>query len=168
MLNASAATEHAHVSTNALTGTRATLMVTDGLDQPLTMSSREIAKRTGKEHKNVLRDIRNMLDSLDATRLSFERSYRDASGKSNTEYHLPKDLTLTLISGYSVPLRHAIVTRWQELEAEAAAPSVPQSLPEALRLAADLAEKNAALVEETQRMLPVAHTLQPGKRSFCP
>lgn len=31
-------------------------------------------------------------------------------------YQLPKDLTLTLVAGYSVPLRHRIVTRWMELE----------------------------------------------------
>jgi phage regulator Rha-like protein len=167
MSNASAATEHAHVSTTGLTGTRATLMVTDGLDQPLTMSSREIAKRTGKEHYNVCRDIRNMFSDLGQVAFKFEGYYVASNGKRNIEFHLPKDLTLTLISGYSVPLRHAIVTRWQELEAEAAAPSVPQSLPEALRLAADLAEKNAALVEETQRMLPVAHTSPPGKRTLC-
>ena len=28
------------------------------------MSSREIGELTGKEHKNVIRDIRTMLDSL--------------------------------------------------------------------------------------------------------
>jgi Rha family phage regulatory protein len=143
-------------SINALTGTRATLMVTDGLDQPLTMSSREIAELTGKEHKNVLRDIRNMLDSLNIDQLSFERVYRDAKGEGRTEFHLPKDLVLTLISGYSVPLRHKIVTRWQALEQAERGPVVPQSLPEALRLAADLAEKNAVLEAETQRLTPLA------------
>ena len=41
---------------------------------PLTMSSLEISKLTGKEHKNVLRDIRTMLEELEITELRFERS----------------------------------------------------------------------------------------------
>lgn len=152
---------NAHVSTNALTttgltGTNITGILTDGLDQPLTMSSREIAELTGKEHKNVLRDIRNMLDSLNINQLSFERVYRDAKGEGRTEFHLPKDLTFTLVSGYSVPLRHKIVTRWQSLEQAERGPVVPQSLPEALRLAADLAEKNAALAIDNQKLAPLA------------
>lgn len=147
---------NALVSTTGLTGTAITGILTDGLDQPLTMSSREIAELTGKHHHHVCRDIRNMLKDLGLTETKFGSSYRDASGKSNIEYHLPKDLTFTLVSGYSVPLRHAIVTRWQELEQAKRGPVVPQSLPEALRLAADLAEKNAKLEAETQRLTPLA------------
>ena len=37
-----------------------------------TMSSREIATLCEKEHKNVIRDIRNMLDSLDGSLLNHE------------------------------------------------------------------------------------------------
>jgi phage regulator Rha-like protein len=147
---------NALVSTTGLTGTAITGILTDGLDQPLTMSSREIAELTGKDHKNVLRDIRNMLADIGEVGLRFERYYTASNGKRNTEFHLPKDLTLTLVSGYSVPLRHKIVTRWQSLEQAERAPVVPQSLPEALRLAADLAEKNAALAIENQKLAPLA------------
>jgi prophage antirepressor-like protein len=147
---------NALVSTTGLTGTTITGILTDGLDQPLTMSSREIAELTGKHHHHVCRDIRNMLKDLGLTETKFGSSYRDASGKSNIEYHLPKDLTFTLVSGYSVPLRHKIVTRWQSLEQAERGPVVPQSLPEALRLAADLAEKNAALAIENQKLAPLA------------
>lgn len=83
------------------------------------MTSREIAELTGKEHKNVLTDIRAMLEQLDLGELEFQRSYLSAQNKALPEFHLPKDLTLTLISGYSVPMRHRIVTRWQELEGKA-------------------------------------------------
>lgn len=49
--------------------------------------------------------------------LKFQGYYTASNGKKNPCFHLPKDLTLTLVSGYSVPLRHRIVTRWLELEA---------------------------------------------------
>ena len=41
----------------------------------MTMSSLEIAKLTGKEHKNVLADIRTMLEELEIEELSFQRFY---------------------------------------------------------------------------------------------
>lgn len=40
-------------------------------------------------------------------------------------FNLPKDLTLTLVSGYNVQMRHRIITRWLELEEVNKAPQVP-------------------------------------------
>ncbi len=40
------------------------------LDQLVSMTSVEIAELTGKEHRNVLRDIRNMVEELNALKLS--------------------------------------------------------------------------------------------------
>lgn len=90
---------------------------TMGDTEPLTMSSREIAELTGKRHDNVMRDIRKMLEQLGEGLLKFEGTYRDPqNGQLYPCFHLPKDLTITLVSGYSPVLRHRIVTRWMELE----------------------------------------------------
>lgn len=86
----------------------------------LTMSSLEIAERTGKKHFNVLNDIRQMLGELGLTGLGFQGSYRDSTGRSLPCFNLPKRETLILVSGYSVALRAVIVDRWQELEAQQA------------------------------------------------
>lgn len=47
------------------------------IPQNLTMTSREIAELTGKEHRNVLRDIRTMLTELygEAGLPSFEHTH---------------------------------------------------------------------------------------------
>ena len=101
--------------------------------QAPTMSSREIADLTGKEHRNVMRDIRNILETLgECTALSFERSYQDASGRSLPCYELPKRECTILVSGYDVVLRTRIIDRWLELEA-ASAPKLDLENPAFLR-----------------------------------
>lgn len=82
------------------------------------MSSRDIADLTNKEHKNIIRDIENMLNQLNLDKLKFEHIYKDTMNRGQREYFLNKDLTLTLISGYSIPLRHKIIQRWQEIESQ--------------------------------------------------
>lgn len=85
----------------------------------MTMSSREIAELTGKEHKNVIRDIRTMLDSLqeDGSDLSHQfREEKDARGYTSM-FHIDRELTDTLLTGYSIPLRRKVIARWHELEA---------------------------------------------------
>ena len=104
------------------------------------MSSREIAELTGKNHGNVIRDVRYLLDELGLEELSFESYYIAANGKRNPEYLLPHRETMILLTGYSVPMRAKVVDRWTELEKKRAAPAVeafkvPTSLKEALMLA---------------------------------
>ncbi len=92
--------------------------------EPLSMSSLEIAELTGKAHTHVIGDTRRMLDALrDEPNLVHVRETKDARGFT-ARFDLPKDLTLTLVSGYNVQMRHRIITRWLELEeAQRPAPS---------------------------------------------
>ena len=81
------------------------------------MSSREIAELTEKEHFHVLRDIRKLIDEGAIGQSNFGCStYTDASGKSNPEYLLDFDATMTLVTGYNANLRAAVIRRWRELE----------------------------------------------------
>jgi phage regulator Rha-like protein len=98
--------------------------------QELTMSSREIAELTGKEHYNVKRDIKIMFEGLKIDALNFEGTYIDASNRKQTEYRLDRELTLTLVSGYNIKLRNAIVKRWQELEEQRGMVEKKQTMPE--------------------------------------
>lgn len=55
--------------------------------------------------------------SLRLDSAGFSAQYKDTTGRTLPAFSLPRDLTITLISGYSIPLRHKVVTRWMELEA---------------------------------------------------
>ena len=63
---------------------------------------------TGKEHMHVMRDTRTMLDGLGKDKASFGAMYTDSYGRQQPAYALPKDLTITLVSGYDVVRRHQI------------------------------------------------------------
>lgn len=96
----------------------------------VTMSSLEIADLTGKLHKNVIRDIRDMLDALqeDGSDLSHVREDKDGRGYT-AEFHLDRELTETLLTGYSIPLRRKVIHRLHELE-QATTPRVIATLPD--------------------------------------
>ncbi|MBC5790620.1 Rha family transcriptional regulator [Providencia sp. JUb39] len=109
------------MNTTALqTQTTSNLTLAVDNTKPLTMSSREIAEYTGKEHKNVRRDIRNMLIALQLDALSLEHIYKDQYGREQAEYHLDEELTLTLVTGYDVKMRMTIVKEWKRLKEERA------------------------------------------------
>ena len=99
------------------------------------MSTREIAELTGKQHAHVMRDFRDVCEALEIDPSKFGGVYLAGNGEERPLFNLPKDLTTTLVSGYSIPMRHAIVKRWFELEAATTA-AIPSDFAAALRLAA--------------------------------
>lgn len=115
------------------------------------MSSLEIATLTSKEHKNIMRDIRNLLEQGVAA-LNFEPgNYKDANQQDRPCYYLTKKGCLILASGYDAKLREKIIDRWEELETEKQTGGfqIPQSYSEALKLAAAQAEQ----IEQQQKQL---------------
>lgn len=131
--------------------------------QAATMTSREIAELTGKEHRNVLRDIRLMLTELyGADRLlSFEQTVERANPSGGAAinsivFALPKRETLILVSGYNLAMRARIIDRWQELEA-GAAPALNlrqpgQMLAVAMQLAEICQEQQAQLTAQAPKV----------------
>ncbi|WHQ68871.1 Rha family transcriptional regulator [Methylorubrum extorquens] len=126
------------------------------------MTSLEIADLTAKEHRNVMRDARVMLTELHAEGglLRFEHSYRAGNGKMEPCFALPYDETMVLVTGYSIPLRAAVVRRWRELE-QAQAPRIPTHV-EALRLSADAIER-----AEQEALLLAARSRELLKQIVC-
>ena len=119
----------------------------------LTMSSLEIAELTGKQHKNVLMDIRNMLNQLEIQSAIFTADYKDSKGRTYQCYNLPKRETLVLVSGYSVTMRARIIDRWQELE-EKQTPATPKTYIEALEKLLESEKEKLVLKEELKAAEP--------------
>ena len=119
----------------------------------LTMSSREIAELTGKQHKNVLADIRKMLDDLEIDSAIFTAQYKDGTGRSLVMFNLPKRETLILVSGYNVAMRARIIDRWQELE-EKQTPATPKTYIEALEKLLESEKEKLVLKEELKAAEP--------------
>ena len=122
-----------------------------------TMTSREIAELAGKEHKNVLADIRAMLDELGLDAPEFSGTYRTERGNEYECFNLPKRETLILVSGYSVAMRARIIDRWEALESGAAVP-IAAAAPKLLPI--DLLEQAQALKtllgdDELKRLAPL-------------
>lgn len=118
-----------------------------------TMSSREIAELTGKRHADVIRDIRQMLESLDDAILRHEeyQELKDDRGYT-AEFRLNKSLTLTLITGYDVNRRHKINVRWMELERMAHASPDLTTDEGKLLMIQDLVTKQLVLLSDNKRI----------------
>lgn len=112
----------------------------------LTMSSREIADLTGKEHQHVRRDIRAMMESLKLDVSNFGRIYFDSMNREQTEYLLDQDLTMTLVMGYSTELRYKVAVRWRELEQGIASPILSPKNHESIHAELLLAETAARML----------------------
>ena len=126
------------------------LMATGGT--PLTMTSREIAELTGKRHDNVMRTIETLYERRVIGLPQFEEVPNDGPGPMLVkQYQLLKRDTYVLVAQLSPEFTAALVDRWQELEARQA-PVLPQTMAQALRLAAEQAEA----LEKQQAQLEAA------------
>ncbi|AGI32293.1 TPA: Rha family transcriptional regulator [Mannheimia haemolytica] len=123
------------------------------------ISSIEIAELCEKQHKNVIVDIRKMLAELKLNSADFSAQYQTKDGRMQPCYFLPKRETMILVSGYRIDLRAKIIDRLDELEKQHQ-PSIPKNYPEALRMAAELAEQNQVLLLEKQQTTAENHALK--------
>ncbi len=114
------------------------------------MSSREIAELTRSRHDSVKRSMERMSSN---GIISFTPLVEPTvgGGKPATVYHVNKRDSYVVVAQLSPEFTAALVDRWQELES-ANQFRIPQSLPEALQLAADLAKQN----EQVSQQLAIA------------
>jgi phage regulator Rha-like protein len=84
------------------------------------MTSLEIAEVTGKQHKHLMRDIRNMeaaWEKVNGSKFGLV-DYRDAKGELRPCYSLSKMECLYIATKFNDEARAKLVIRWQQLEQE--------------------------------------------------
>ncbi len=120
-----------------------------------TMSSLQIAELTGKQHKDVMRAIRNMEDAWERVngRKFALVEYTDAKGEKRPCYNLTKTECLYIATKFNDEARAKLVLRWEELEASNT-PKVPTTFKEALLLAAAQQEQ----IEKQQKQISAQGT----------
>lgn len=131
---------------------------------PVTMSSLEIAELVEKRHDNVKRTIETLVER--GVIASPQSEEKPTAGRPVEVYLVGKRDSYVIVAQLSPEFTARLVDRWQELEA-APAFNVPTTLPEALRLAADLSEEleasKAALVGAAtalQNAMPAVEALE--------
>lgn len=90
-----------------------------------TMSSLEIAELTGKNHADVLRDVKKILKEVEIDHSKFAGTYLDKSNRQSPCFNLQRRECDLIIAGYSAKYRLVIIDRWQELESEKLKPVLP-------------------------------------------
>lgn len=123
-VKASTKNKGATIAVVSANGANAALIDVHTNNGVLVTTSRNIAVVFGKEHRNVVRDIRAVIDAnpdKNFTGLNFElSSYTDSTGRKLPEYQLTRDGTMLLIMGYTGPkamaLKTAYIKRFNEME----------------------------------------------------
>lgn len=117
-----------------------------------TISHREIAELTEKEPRHVKRDCEVMFKELDLSAAGYAQPWtHPQNGQTYIEYMLPRDLVETLITGYSIKLRHAVLKRLHDLESYHANNTVDLNNPQFLR---------QALLGYTEKVIELEHKVQ--------
>ncbi|WP_342080094.1 phage antirepressor KilAC domain-containing protein [Yersinia enterocolitica] len=115
----------------------------------VTMSSREIAVLVNSKHGDVKRSAERLCAGgiLTAPLAQFDFEH---NGNQYFEYRFNKRDSLVLVARLSPEFTAAVVDRWQELEQNL----IPQTLPETLRLAANLVEEKQQLENQLSIAAP--------------
>ncbi|CAL8476431.1 phage antirepressor KilAC domain-containing protein [Caballeronia sp. S22] len=124
------------------------------------MSSREIAELLESRHDNVKRTIENLAHQ-GVIQLPQTEEVKNHLGQRVVEYRVGKRDSYVIVAQLSPQFTARLVDRWQQLEQQAAAGAfaIPQTMSEALRLAADLAEDRDRLQKEVAAAAPKVEAL---------
>lgn len=126
------------------------------------MTSLDIAEVVGKSHKNVMRDIRNEIESLgnETGWLIFELTERtDSMNRKQPYYTFGKDGAMQLALKYDAKTRYKVIKRIEELEN--GSNRLPGNYKEALIQLVSQVEENEKLETQNNMLIQQNNELQP-------
>jgi phage antirepressor YoqD-like protein len=119
---------------------------------------RVVKLRSYVKHFHVKRDCEVVFRGLNLDASKFGCTYLDSVNREQTEYLLDEELTMTLITGYSILLRNRVIKRWKELEDKASKP-VELSRMDLIQLALAAEQENQALKDHVAVLEPKAQVM---------
>lgn len=132
-------------------------------DKQAVTSSLQVAETFGKQHKHVIEAIESRISTAENSallnRMFLKGMYKASNGKSNPMYYMNRDGFAFIVMGFTgrkadkFKLQYIDAFNKMEQQIEF---QIPSTLPEALRLAADQAEKISKLqpkADYTDKML---------------
>ena len=136
------------------------------------MNSNEMVDLTEKRHDNVKRTMDTLANQGVIAQPQIEDGEKSANGVVEKVYRFGKRDSFVIVAPLSPEFTARMVDRWQELEEQVhrAQHAIPQTLSEALRLAADLADMKAKADAALAIAAPKAEALDRlalADGSFC-
>ena len=137
------------------------------------VTSLQVAEAFGKEHRHVLRDIRETIDkcSESFTAPNFGLSeYTDSTGRKLPLYLLSKDGLMMVTMGYTTPeamrVKEAYIARFNEMEEQlrSASPAIPDFQNPALAARAWAEQYERRQIAEAQRDEAIRTKAEIGSR----
>jgi Rha family phage regulatory protein len=144
------------------------------------VDSREVAEVVGKEHKHLLRDIKNYVSTikkstspkLDSLNFFMENTYKDTKGEVRPCYLITKigcDMVANKLTGEKGILFTAVyVTQFEQMENKLKniQPKLPQNYVEALKALVVSEEEKLLLQDENNKLECIIKTQKPKVETF--
>ena len=121
------------------------------------ITSLKVADITGKDHSNVLRDIRDMLKELDKTEGTFTLDYKSIGNHRTFKVlRLPEREFNILITGYSTVLRAKLYDEWSLMQSQQS----PQVLHRETELKSELCESEETSSDKFKAIMAMAEVIK--------
>ena len=119
-----------------------------------TMTTRQIAEVVNSRHADVMRAVDRLIEKSVIQGYAPTAYTHPQNGQTYYEYHINERDSYIIVAQLCPEYTAKLVDYWMATKSQA--PTIPQTLPEALRLAADLAEQKAKVEQQLAIAAPKA------------